>query len=438
MAENEDDFLPRHLAAELSEALATARIVNLVGPRQVGKTTLVRDLFGRGSFISLDDATTLSALETDPDGQLETLAADPANLPIVIDEAQRSKALALAIKRIVDQNRRKGQFVLTGSSNVFTTAEVADSLAGRMRTLKLWPLTMAEVHRKPVCRLLDWAVQPTVTLDRIGDPDALSRTDYIDLMLAGGYPEMRTLSPRARNRQYRDYVDAVVERDVADILRIRKTDQLRRLIDQMAARTAFEINVSELSGLLGIKRATVDQYLDVLMRLSLIIKLGAWTSGEPRREIKNPKFHFVDTGVDAALRRMNGDSFNALANAAALGGIVETFVFNELNRALPLQDDDFRLYHWRSPDQREVDIIIDGGASIIGVEVKASVTVTADDFRHLNWFAEAGPAKRRAFTGIVFYLGRNKVSFGDRRFALPVSTLWSRIDLAPKASATDR
>ena len=216
-----DDYLPRHLVTELDEAVASARVVNLIGPRQVGKTTLVRDLFGHGRFITLDDAAILSAIEADPQGQLASLMEDLGTAPLIIDEAQRSKALALAIKRVVDADRRKGQFVLTGSSNVFTTTDVSDSLAGRMRTLKLWPLSGAEIKRAPVSRLVDWAVQATPRLAQVSDPEPLLRRDYIDLILAGGFPETRALPLRARQRQSRDYIAAVVERDVADITPVR-------------------------------------------------------------------------------------------------------------------------------------------------------------------------------------------------------------------------
>ena len=226
-------YLPRHLIPELEDALASARVVNLIGPRQVGKTTLVRDLFGNGRFITLDDAAVLAAIEADPEGQLTSLMENLNGEPLIIDEAQRSKKLALAIKRVVDTNRRKGQFVLTGSSNVFTTTDVADSLAGRMRTLKLWPLSVAEVKKAPVNRIMDWAMQDEPKLGQVGDPEQVSRGDYIDLILEGGFPEVRELSIRSRQRQYRDYIDAVVERDVADIMPVRKPDALRILIDQM-------------------------------------------------------------------------------------------------------------------------------------------------------------------------------------------------------------
>ncbi len=424
---NADAYFPRHLVPELDDAVASARVVNLIGPRQAGKTTLVRDLFSHGRFITLDDTAVLAAIEADPEGQLASLTEDLGGAPLVIDEAQRSKKLALAIKRMVDRNRRKGQFVLTGSSNVFTTTDVADSLAGRMRTLKLWPLSGAEIKRAPVSRLMDWAMQKEPRLGQVADPEPVSRSAYIDLLLMGGFPETRALGIRSRQRQYRDYIDAVVERDVADITPVRKPDALRVLIDQMAARSAQEINTSELAKLTKLQRVTVDLYLDILNRLSMVIKLGAWTSGEGKREIKNPKYHFVDSGIACALRRFTETTFDIDNTPQALGGLLESYVLNEIQRALPMQDADYRLYHWRSADQREVDILVDGGSHLVCVEVKAAASVSADDFKHLKWFAKDGPGHSRTCTGIVFYLGQEKLTFGDRNFALPMSALWSAV-----------
>ena len=228
---------PRHLVPELREALETARIVNLIGPRQVGKTTLVRDLLAYGKYITLDDESIRGAILGDAAGQLDSLRREAGEGPLIIDEAQRLKDLALAIKLLVDGDTRKGQFLLTGSSNVFTTATVADSLPGRIRTLRLWPMTVSEAKETKGSRLLDWATQDAPALDQIQPAETPGREDYIELLLKGGFPEPRVLPIRPRQRMYRDYVDSVVDRDVAEILAIRKTDRLRGLVMQMAART---------------------------------------------------------------------------------------------------------------------------------------------------------------------------------------------------------
>jgi len=244
--------------------------------------------------------------------------------------------------------------------------------------------------------------------------------------LRGGFPETRELSIRQRNRQYQSYVDAVVDRDVADILRIRKTDALRRLIDQLAARTACETNTTTLSRLIGIERPTVDEYMDVLIRLSMIVKLPAWTSSESKRDIKQPKYHFADTGIAAALRQMTAESFSFDADPGALGLMLESFVYSELQKSLPNQQNDFRLYHWRSANQKEIDILAESATRLVGIEIKASSTVTEEHLKNLRGFAKTGPGKSKQFTGIVFYFGEHKLTFGDGIFALPVSILWAK------------
>ncbi len=266
--------------------------------------------------------------------------------------------------------------------------DVADSLAGRMRTLKLWPLSAAEIKTAPVNRLMDWATQKTPSLAQIADPEPVGRRGYIDLILSGGFPETRALPQRSRQRQCRDYVDAVVDRDVADIMPIRNPDALRIMIDQVAARTAQETSTSELERLTKLQRVTAEQHLDVLIRLSMVTRLGAWTSGEPKREVKQPKFHFVDTMIACALRRIT-DAIFAIGNSSqTLGGLLESFVVGELQRALPMQDADYRLYHWRNADQREIDILVDGGSHLVNIEIKASASVSGADFKHLKWLAK--------------------------------------------------
>ena len=422
----EDTLLPRHLRAELLASLRSTRVVNIIGPRQVGKTTLVRELLDVGRFITLDDENVLAAMEADPSGQIEALVSEANDVPLIIDEAQRSKRLALAIKRIVDERRRMGQFILTGSSNVFTDAHVADSLAGRVQTLTMLPLSGAEVQRKGPARILDWASRtPEPSLRDLPKPEPVSRNGYIQELLAGGYPEIRNLPDRSRQRRYRDYVDTIVERDVADLIKVRKSDAMRRLIDQIAARTANELNVQEMGSIIGVQRPTIETYLDVLTKLSLMSRLPAWTSGEAGRDIRQPKVHLVDTGIVAALRNLTSESFLADANPAALGGVLETFVHNELLKSLPHQQSHWRLYHWRHQRGREIDILAETNRTIVGFEIKASSNVDLNDFRHLQWFRTDGPGSAWNVIGIVIYLGDRPLTFGSKLFALPLSSFWS-------------
>jgi predicted AAA+ superfamily ATPase len=418
-----EDLFPRHLSAELEVALAAARVVNVIGPRQTGKTTLVRDLFHGGRFVTLDNPGTLAALRSDALGQLQALAAEAGDRPVIVDEAQRWKPLALAIKQIVDADRRKGQFILTGSSNVFTTAEVADSMPGRVRTIRMLPLSGSEIHRAAPATLLDWA-SAAPRLETLPPMPPTSRDQYIDVIIRGGYPEMRDLDGRQRNALYGDYVDAIVDRDVADILKIRKADSMRRLIRQVAARTANELNVATLCSAIGIQRPTAEQYLDILTSLSMIERPGAWASGETGREVKQPKLHMLDTGIVAALRNFSPATFAADANATALGPLVETFTYAELLKNLPYQNERWTLHHWRGR-RHEVDFIAESGRTLVAIETKAAVSLDGDDLKNLRWFKREGPGKSWDMTGIVIYLGNDVLSFGDRIFGIPLSVFWA-------------
>ena len=420
-----DALLRRHLEPLLAEALASSRVVNLVGPRQSGKTTLVRDLLAPGRFVTLDDEGVRAAIDADPFGQLTALAEAAGDAPVVVDEAQRSPSMALAIKRIVDADRRRGQFLLTGSSNVFTTLAVADSLAGRLRTCRLWPLAAAETLGRSVPRMLDWAARGRPDLAGLPAVDAAGRREVAERIVAGGFPELRGLAPRARRDGLRDYAGTIVDRDVADLLRVRRTDAFRRLIDQLAVRTSAVLNVSELAGLVGVRRETLDQYLDVLTRTAMVVRAGAWASGETRREAGRPKLHVVDTGLACALRGLSAGSFDADADPTAFGPLLESFAFNELLRSVPLQEEVFSLWHWTGARGREIDIVAECGRRLVCIEVKASSTVSREDLRHLEWFAGAGPGKGRTVTSILLYLGAEPLVLGERAFALPVSTLWA-------------
>ena len=420
------DFLyPRHINEELLLGLKMARVVNIVGPRQVGKTTLVRDLFEGGRFITLDDEHVLAALEDDPVGQLGALVAQAGDAPLIIDEVQRSKRLALTLKRIVDERRRMGQFILTGSSNIFSSAQVVDSLAGRVETLTMLPLASAEIQWARPALLLDWASSGEPDLASLPEPPALPREDYVERVVRGGYPEIRVMEARSRQRRYRGYVDTIVDRDVADVLPVRKTDALRKLIDQLAVRTSAELNLQELGSILGVQRPTLENWLDVLDKLSLIRRLPAWTSGEAGREIRHAKVHFLDTGIVAALRNMPPAIFQADAKPALLGGILETFAFGEILKNLPYQQDMWRLYHWRDSRGREIDVLAEAGDKLVGFEIKAAATVSTEDFKHLRWFTEQGAGRNHDVTGIVLYLGDRPLRFGPRLFALPLSVFWA-------------
>ena len=216
----------------------------LVGPRQSGKTTLAQKLAGEDIvFLTLDNATTLDLARTDPVGFIRGLDR------VIIDEIQRAPDLLLAIKESVDNDPRPGRFLLTGSSNLMTLPRVADSLAGRMETVRLLPLAQSEILGKKPSFFADVFTDGTPTAS-----EAIVGDDLMELVLAGGYPEgLARSSPARRERWYLDYVDAILQRDLQDVAQIEQAQQMPRLLRVLAQHAGQLVNYSGIGAPLGMK-----------------------------------------------------------------------------------------------------------------------------------------------------------------------------------------
>jgi predicted AAA+ superfamily ATPase len=403
---------PRFIDHRAREALTDTRVVMIVGPRQSGKTTLAEGLAGGGmEFLTLDDATTLAAARDDPVGFVRGL--DRA----VIDEVQRAPELLLAIKRSVDADRRPGRFLLTGSANLMTLPRVADSLAGRMEVVRLLPLARCEVQGSPAT-FLDRAFRgevPAVGTVVVG-------TDLVETVLAGGYPEalQRRSWPR-RQGWYLDYVDAIVQRDVRDVAQIEQVHQMPRLLRVLAHHAGQLVNYSGLRAPLGMNHVTAQKYVGVFEQLFLVRTLPPWHASALKRLTKTPKLHFLDPGLLAALRDLSPDRLRF--ERTLLGVPLETFVYSELLKLASWAGDRLEFSHFRDKEKNEVDIVVeDRRGRVVGVEVKAAATVTRSDFGGLRKLADA--CGDRFVAGFVLYDHDTVVPFGDRLFAVPLSSLW--------------
>jgi predicted AAA+ superfamily ATPase len=386
---------------------------------------LVRDLLKSAAYVTLDDDAARRSLEQDPYNQLKALSdqAKDSGLPVVIDEVQRLPELTFALKRIVDQDNRRGHFVLTGSADIFTSGKAYDSLAGRVTTLTLRPFSTAEIYRAAPCRILDAvAADPKNPLALLPKPRSYDRPEIIDLVVRGGFPEMRQLPDRDRMGRSSNYVDSIIARDVSSVHPVRKPDAVRRLIYQAAARSAQELNAGKLASDLAVRHETVSDYLDALTRLGIVLRLGAWSSAKAKREVKSPKLHLMDTGLATALRGEDSNSFGIDADPTVFGSLFETFVFTELEKSLPFLSRHWSLWHWRA-DSREIDILAEAPGRLISLfEMKATSKIDSGDLRHIDWFLTEGPGKSYRGVGFVVYLGEHLLT---GRVALPASMLWS-------------
>jgi hypothetical protein len=403
--------------ASLQASLADTPVVLLQGPRQCGKTTLARSVAEPAGFgyLSFDDDNLVRAARADPLGFVTDL---PPRM--VLDEVQRVPEIFTTLKLVVDRDRQPGRFLLTGSAGVLLLPKLADSLAGRIEVIRLHPMAQVELRQR---------VQTADFLQRLfrAEFDRVSTTRMglalADLVVAGGFPAALMRQPPRRRAWYQAYVQTLVQRDVRDLARIAALDVMPRLLELAAGQTAHLFNVSELAGPFGLSRPTVRDYLSLLERVFLVDLLPPWHVRQINRLVRTPKLHLGDTGVACALLRLDAQTLHA--NRPLLGQLLETYVFQELRRQATAHPEPISFHHFRNRDDHEVDIVLEQGAALVGVEVKASGTVRVEDFRGLRKLQEI--TGDRFACGVVLYDGETSMPFGPRLLALPIQTLWSAV-----------
>lgn len=409
---NTPKLFTRRIEPRIAEAMADTPVVLLAGPRQAGKTTLVRQVAeGRLRYLTLDDDLTLLSAQQDPVGMIRSL--DRA----VIDEIQRAPQLLLAIKKSVDEDRRPGRFVLTGSANLMALPTVADSLAGRIETLSLLPLSQCEIEG----RSTNWL--DTVFAGQLPQPGSSSRADdLVGRVLRGGYPEaMSRSTARRRTTWARQYLDSIIQRDVPDVAGIERLDQLPRFLRALAQTAGQMCNYTQLAGQVGLDGKTAAKYVGIFEQMYLLKRVDVWARNRLNRVVKTPKLQFTDSGLLATLLDLTAQEVEN--DRTRFGNVLETFVFAELLKHTTTAEGDYRLMYYRDADKVEVDVVIENAAGqLVGVEVKATATVQESALRGLKKLS--GLAGDSFKMGILLYDGDEIMPLGDRIWAAPLSTLW--------------
>jgi predicted AAA+ superfamily ATPase len=359
----------------------------------------------------MDDELTLLSAREDPVGMIRSL--DRA----VIDEIQRAPQLLLAIKKSVDEDRRPGRFLLTGSANLMALPTVADSLAGRMETLSLFPLSQSELEG---CSA-NWIDSAFAGRILKSDQPALDG-DLIERVLRGGYPEaIARASDKRRVVWARQYLDAIIQRDVRDVASIDKLDQLPRFLRALAQTAGQMCNYTQLAGQVGLDGKTAARYVGIFEQMYLLKRVDVWTRNRLSRVVKTPKLQFIDSGLLATLLDLSREE--VLQDRSRFGNVLETFVFGELLKHATTADGDYRLMYYRDADKFEVDVVIENAAGrLLGIEVKAAATVKESDLRGLRKLAsQAGEPFEM---GVLLYDGTETMPLGEGIWAAPLSSLW--------------
>jgi uncharacterized protein len=418
-----DKSFRRWLTPILYDCLKTAPAVFVNGPRQAGKSTLVKQLTQtpiNASYISLDDLSARAAAENDPLAFLKQFDG-----PVIIDEVQLVPGLFRSIKLLVDELRQEsrkaanGRFILTGSANIMALPELSDALVGRARILTLLPLAMGEyANRQSVIERL---FENSLSLS--------SNQTYEEFLLENWihkatFPEVALMSSTEREGWYRDYMTTILQRDVRELAEIDKISALPNLLRVLSLRMGSLINDSSAARDVGLNTMTYRRYRTLLQGVFLITTLPPWFRNISKKLLKSPKLFFYDTGLlshllDVPTQKLKG------SQSPLYGHLVENFVATELMKQLTLLSK-LTLYHYHRHDGREVDFVLEGPmGKLIGLEVKARSSVTADDFAGLKSLKEAAGDDFKH--GVLLYTGKAVLAFGPDMVAVPITTLMAEL-----------
>ncbi|MGD9793603.1 MAG: ATP-binding protein [Acidimicrobiia bacterium] len=418
----ERELVDRRLALTARESLETFRGVVIQGARQVGKSTLAEILAEQigARLVTLDREEDLAAARDDP-----SLFLDALGTPGVIDEVQRAgDALILAMKQRLDRSRRPGQFLMTGSSNFLTTRAITESLAGRIDLITLWPLSMGELTNGDD-DFVDRALLgfPKLLNHRGHTP---SRSEYLELVCRGGYPEPSRLGERARMRWFERYLETVLRREVESAADLRRMDALFAMARLLIANTGSELVISRVAQQLGIDRATAESYEPWIETTFLVHRLPAWSRKVSSKVVRRPKLHVCDAALGAAIIGKGPEALARL-NDPSVGPLIESFVVAELSKQLGWSKTSARLHHLRDSDGLEIDAILEAAdGRVIAIEVKASTVPRANDAAPMAALRERLDRVGSDFIGgVVFHTGDRRVSLGDRIVGLPIADLWT-------------
>ena len=407
------DLYPRFSKAKIEEALCDTPVVCLLGPRQVGKSTLCQQLAPTRNYLTLDDHATLTIAQSDPTGFVQSLPEF-----VTIDEVQRAPELLLAIKAEVDRKRTAGRFLLTGSANLLLLPRVKESLAGRIEVLHLHPLTEAEKQRQVpnfLNKLLNQQLKPSIaqTQQEISGLAAC--------VCQGGYPEPNTRNPTRARQWFRQYLQTVIQHDVKDIANIRDEDELQRLAELLALRTGNLLNTSSIASEIKMRRETAEKYISILEHLFLVYRLPAWHNNQAKRLIKTPKLHMVDSGLTATLNNVTVEHWHDFSTN--FGSILESFVIQQIRAQAEWLDEPLQLSHYRDKDQVEVDLVIEQGRNVYGIEIKKAVSIQNKDGEGLKRLAQQ--AGKNFKGGVLLYCGNNALPLKTEHcIAAPMDWLW--------------
>jgi len=387
-------MIPRHLSPYILKYAKEYPIVALVGPRQSGKTTLIKALFPTHTYISLENLDIRQHASEDPRGFL-----NDCGRYLILDEAQRVPELFPYLQELVDQRQDPAQYILTGSSQFLLLENITQSLAGRIVTFKLFPLTYTELWGYPS--------DPFELIYRLPHTDRspVSQQSLYQLIWQGCYPRIHDKHIDSY-KWYENYVLTYVERDVRNLLKVKNLRLFSLFLKMVAAQSGQLMNYANIGNAIGISIPTVKEWISILETSGLIYILPPYFENFSKRLVKTPKIYFVDTGLLCHLLSIRSEE--QLKVHPLLGSIFETFMISECFKRFYNAGEIPPLYFWRDQTGNEVDLLIHSGLSGFPLEFKLAQSYHTDFRKGIQrWLAlSTNPAE----SGLVVYCGDHSIN----------------------------
>jgi len=416
------EYRKRFIESEIDDLFEIFPIVSLTGPRQSGKSTLIKHYISKKKipwvYISLDDREILLRIKEDP-----ALFAHSINSNIAIDEAQKAPELFHALKQVVDAGL-KHKIILSGSANFLLLKSITESLAGRVGLLELQAFSIAEAYEYKSNSLIHKIIKHHSIKDLYetlmnSQLEKISDKKLMNFILYGGFPKLIELKPEQKLKWFDRYISTYIERDLRDLSQVGNLDNFQKVYKLFAYQTAQILNLSNIASATGIDSKTVKHYLSILESSYQCKTLPAYFSKQRKQLIKSPKIFYTDTGlVNFHQRNVDLDS---MLNRGGWGHILETFVYSELHKEAKDMSPKVDLYFWRTNNGAEVDFILSYGEKLYPIEVKAAAIINSYELKSLESFMEAEGTK--VPFGIVFYRGDRISFFKENILGIPLGYL---------------